>query len=202
MRSYSPQWLWRCRSRGYRQLCSLWFEYDLCLNGKPPNDLESCLTTLIRIRSTSVPKGVEPWFKHDQEKFPNELGNLPIKWVSTAMSSLVRIRPMFEQEAPKWPLLPTARFECDHKPDSPSSYHVILQWKQHVHIWRRKKDRCPVLLLVIIYIQRRSMYIMRAGGSSVVRPEMGNIPRPAGLLLRLTWVCMLSNVNEVIWPIV
>ena len=57
MRSYSPQWLWRCRSRGYRQLCSLWFEYDPRVNRKPPNDLESCLTTLIRIRSTSVPKG-------------------------------------------------------------------------------------------------------------------------------------------------
>ena len=35
------------RTRGYRQLCSLWFEYDLCLNRKPPNDLERFLTTLI-----------------------------------------------------------------------------------------------------------------------------------------------------------
>ena len=52
---------------GYRQLCSLWFEYDLCLNRKPPNDLESCLATLIRIRSTSIPKGVELWFGYDQE---------------------------------------------------------------------------------------------------------------------------------------
>ena len=102
MRSYSPQWLWRCRSRGYRQLCSLWFEYDLCLNRKPPNDLESCLTMLIQIRSTSVPKDVKLWFKYDQRKLPNELGTLPIKWVSTVMFSLVRIRPMFEQEAPKW----------------------------------------------------------------------------------------------------
>ena len=47
------------RSRGYRQLCSLWFEYDLCLNRKPPNDLETFLTTLIRIRSKSEPKGVK-----------------------------------------------------------------------------------------------------------------------------------------------
>ena len=31
----------------YRQLCSLWFEYDPCLNRKPPNDLKSCLATLI-----------------------------------------------------------------------------------------------------------------------------------------------------------
>ena len=38
IRSVSPQWLWRCRSSGYRQLCSLWFEYDLCLNRKPPSD--------------------------------------------------------------------------------------------------------------------------------------------------------------------
>ena len=103
IRSYSPQWVWRCQSRGYRQLCSLWFEYDPCLNRKPPSDFKNCLTTLIRIRSTSVLKGVKLRFKYDQRKLPNELGTLPIKWVSTAMFSLVRIRPMFEQEAPKWP---------------------------------------------------------------------------------------------------
>ena len=103
MRSYSPQWVWRCQSRGYRQLCSLWFEYDPCLNRKPPSDFKNCLTTLIRIRSTSVLRGVKLWFKYDQRQPPNELGTLPIKWVSTAMFSLVRIRPMFEQEAPKWP---------------------------------------------------------------------------------------------------
>ena len=91
-----------CRSKGYRQLCSLWFEYDLCLNRKPPSDFKNCLTMLIRIRSTSVLKGVKLRFKYDQRKLPNELGTLPIKWVSTAMFSLVRIRPMFEQEAPKW----------------------------------------------------------------------------------------------------
>ena len=34
------------------------------------------------------------------KKLPNELGSVPIKRVSTAMFSLVRIRPMFEQEAP------------------------------------------------------------------------------------------------------
>ena len=27
-----------CRSKGFRQLCSLWFEYDLYLNRKPPSD--------------------------------------------------------------------------------------------------------------------------------------------------------------------
>ena len=146
---------------------------------------------------------------------------MPIKWVSTAMFSLVRIPPMFEQEAPKWfwklfndadsntihvgsqrgwpmiqiwpkvtsqwarhfanqmgidsyvlfgsntthvwtgspqvTLLLTARFEYDHKPDPPSSYHVILQWKQHVHLWRRKKDRGPALLLIIIYTWLREV---------------------------------------------
>ena len=103
MWSRSPQvGLEVCRSSGYRQLCSLWFEYNLCLNRKPPSDFKNCLTTLIRIRSTLVPKGVKLWFKYDQRKLPNELGTLPIKWVSTAMFSLVRIRPMFEQEAPKW----------------------------------------------------------------------------------------------------
>ena len=90
-----------CQSNGYRQLCSLWFEYDPCLNRKPPSDFKNCLTTLIRIRSTSVLKGVKLRFKYDQRKLPNELGTLPIKWVPTAMFSLVRIRPMFEQEAPK-----------------------------------------------------------------------------------------------------
>ena len=59
-----------CQSNGYRQLCSLWFEYDLCLNRKPPNDLKICLTTLIRIRPTSVPKGVKLRFKYDQRKLP------------------------------------------------------------------------------------------------------------------------------------
>ena len=81
MRSYSPQWVWRCRSRGYRQLCSLWFEYDPCLNMKPPNDFKSCLTTLIRIRSTSVPKGgwamIQIWSKKTPQwarQFANQVG--------------------------------------------------------------------------------------------------------------------------------
>ena len=81
VRSYSPQWVWRCRSRGYRQLCSLWFEYDPCLNRKPPNDLKNCLTTLIRIRSTSVPKGgwamIQIWSKKTPQwarHFANQMG--------------------------------------------------------------------------------------------------------------------------------
>ena len=101
IRCVSPQWLWRCRSSGYRQLCSLWFEYDLCLNRKPPSDHKSCLMTLIRIRSTSDPKGLS-YDSNMIKKPPSGFGSMPIKWVSTAMFSLVRIRPMFEQEAPKW----------------------------------------------------------------------------------------------------
>ena len=63
-----PPSIWQiCRSSGYRQLCSLWFEYDLCLKRKPPNDLERFLTTLIQIRSKSDPKGVKLWFRYDQE---------------------------------------------------------------------------------------------------------------------------------------
>ena len=90
------------RSRGYRQLCSLWFKYDLCLNRKPPNDLERFLTTLIRIRSKSDPKGLS-YDSDTIKKPPSEFGSVSIKRVSTAMFSLVRIRPMFEQEDPKWP---------------------------------------------------------------------------------------------------
>ena len=89
------------RSRGYRQLCSLWFEYDLCLNRKPPNDLERFLTTLIRIWSKLDPKALS-YDLNTIKKPPGGFGIAPIKRVSTAMFSLVRIWPMFEQEAPKW----------------------------------------------------------------------------------------------------
>ena len=88
------------QSRGYRRLCSLWFEYDLCLNRKLPNDLESFLTTLIRIRSVDRTKGVKLGFEYDHVA-PSGFGVAPTKSVPTAMFSLVQIRPMFEQEAPK-----------------------------------------------------------------------------------------------------
>ena len=88
-------------SRGYRQLCSLWFKYDLCLNRKPPSDHKICLMTLIHIRSMSDPKGLS-YDSNMIKKPPSGFGSMPIKRVSIAMSSLVRIRPMFEQEAPKW----------------------------------------------------------------------------------------------------
>ena len=82
-------------------------------------------------------------------------------------------------------ILPTARFEYDHKPDPPSSYHVNLAKKARAHL-EEKKDRGPALLLYHnIYMAERNMYIMRAGGSSVVRPKLSYVPRPTGLLLRL-----------------
>ena len=118
-----------CWSRGYRQLCSLWFEYDLCLNRKPPNDLKSCLTTLIRIRSTSVPKGgwamIQIWSKKTPQwarHFANHVGidsyvlfgsNTTYVWTGS----------------PQVIILLMARFEYDHKPDQPPSDHVMLQWK-------------------------------------------------------------------------
>ena len=117
IRSVSPQWLWRCQSSGYRQLCSLWFEYNLCLNRKPPSDHKSCLMTLIRIRSTSDPKGLS-YDSNMIKKPPSGFGSMPIKWVSTTMFTLVRIRPIFEQEAPQ---VIMARFTYDHKPDERES---------------------------------------------------------------------------------
>ena len=131
-----------CQSNGYRQLCSLWFEYDPCLNRKPPSDSENCLTTLIRIRSTSVLRGVTLWFKYDQRQLPNELGTLPIKWVSTAMFSLVRIRPMFEQEAPKWPRLDSDMIISQTKGKAGFRYDPLLLGYLH-HL--TKKTHKPFL---------------------------------------------------------
>ena len=89
------------RSRGLRQLCSLWFEYDLCLNRKHPNDLESFSNDS---DSITIKVGSQKGLSYDSDmikKPPSEFGLEPIKRVTTAMFSLVRIRPMFEQEAPK-----------------------------------------------------------------------------------------------------
>ena len=55
---------------------------------------------LIRIRSVNRTKGVKLRFEYDHIA-PSGFGVAPIKRVPTAMFSLVRIRPMFEQEAPK-----------------------------------------------------------------------------------------------------
>ena len=42
------------------------------------------------------------------------------------------------------------------------------------------------------------MYIMRAGGSSIVGPKMINIPRSTGLLLRCAGVLVASNVDKIV----
>ena len=57
---------------------------------------------LIRIRSVNRTKGVKVRFEYDHIA-PSGFGVAPIKRVPTAMFSLVRIWPIFEQEAPKWP---------------------------------------------------------------------------------------------------
>ena len=83
-------------------------------------------------------------------------------------------------------LLPAARFEYDHEPDPPSSYHVDLAKKTHAHLEEKKDGGLALLLYHNIYMAERNMYIMRAGGSSVVRPKLSYVPRPTGLFLRLT----------------
>ena len=198
---------WRCQSSGYRQLCSLWFEYDLCLNRKPPSDHRICLMTMIRIRSTSDLKRLS-YDSNMIKKPPSGFGSMPIKRVSTTMFSLVRIQLMFEQEAPKWSWLDSdmiiSRTKGKPGSDVTRSLLVISTTCQRKHInlfWGGKKDRGPALLLYVIYTQYKYIHI-RAGGSSIVRPKMSDIPRPAGLLFRLTWVFVLSNIDEVIWPIV
>ena len=153
--SRSPQvGLAVCRSSGYRQLCSLWFEYDLCLNRKPPSDHKSCLMTLIRIRSTSDPKGLS-YDSNMIKKPPSGFGSMPIKWVSTAMFSLVRIRPMFEQEAPKWSWLDSDMIisRTKGKPDSDMIRFslVISTTCQGKHIkplweWKKGQRSCFIAL--------------------------------------------------------
>ena len=55
---------------------------------------------LIRIQSVNRTKGVKLRFEYDHIA-PGGCGIALIKRVLTAMFSLVRIRPMFEQESPK-----------------------------------------------------------------------------------------------------
>ena len=84
-------------------------------------------------------------------------------------------------------LLPVARFEYDHKPDPPSSYHVNLAKKTNTCTFGGEKgQRSCFIAYHNIYMAERNMYIMRAGGSSVVRPKLSYVPRPTGLFLRLT----------------
>ena len=143
-------------------------------------------------------------------KLPNELGSVPIKWVSTAMFSLVRIWPMFEQEAPKWSRLDSDMIisRTKGKPDSDMirfSLVISTTWqRKHINLFGSgKKDRGPALLLYHnIYMAERNMYTTRAGGSSVVRPKMSNIPWPAGPFLQRAWVLVVPNINKVMWPII
>ena len=84
-------------------------------------------------------------------------------------------------------LLPSARFEHDHKPDPPSSYHVNLAMKTtRAYLEEEEGQRSCFIAYHNIYMAERNMYIMRAGGSSVVRPKLSYVPRPTGLFLRLT----------------
>ena len=60
------------------------------------------LRLLIRIWPVNRSKGVKLGFEYDHVA-PSGFGIAPIKRVPTTMFCLVRIRPMFEHEAPKWP---------------------------------------------------------------------------------------------------
>ena len=53
--------------------------------------------------SNTIHVGSQKGLSYDSntiKKPPREFGSVPVKRVPTAMFSLVRIRPMFEQEAP------------------------------------------------------------------------------------------------------
>ena len=105
--------------------------------------------------------------------------------------------------SPQVTLLLMARFEYDHKPDPPLSHHVIFAMKTiRAYVEEKKGQRSCFIAYHNIYMVERNMYTTRAGGSSVVRPKLSYVPRPTGLFLRLTWIFVLPNVNEVIWPVV
>ena len=133
---------------------------------------------------------------------PNELGTLPIKWVSTAMFSLVRIRPMFEQEAPKWPYC----LRLDSNTIISRIHLQVTMWScngNNTFTFGGEKGHMSCFIAYRnIYMAYRNMYITRAGGSSVIRPKLSYVPRPTGLLLRLAWIFVLPNVDKVVWPVV
>ena len=76
------------------------------------------------------------------------------------------------------------------------------------HSWCNKNNRDPALAEApVYYIDHNiyiviTMYIRRAYGSSIVRPKMSYIPRSMGLLLRFTWIFVLSNIDKVVWSVV
>ena len=84
-------------------------------------------------------------------------------------------------------ILLTARFEYDHKPDPPfkSSCNLVIKTTR-AYLEEKKGQRSCFIAYHNIYMAERNMYIMRAGGSSVVRPKLSYVPRPTGLFLRLT----------------
>ena len=93
-------------NRNHTYMLQIW-ENSLKTNPKDcfqkfKSNREKKLRLLIRIRSVNRTKGVKLRFEYDHIA-PSGFGVAPIKRVPTAMFSLVRIRPMFEQEAPKWP---------------------------------------------------------------------------------------------------
>ena len=104
----------------------------------------------------------------------------------TSQTSRVIIAMLNEQEAPKWPYEVTIKTQILRNETTEALNH------QGCRLYYTNHN---------IYIGK-SMYITRARGSGVIRPKMSNIPRPAGLLLRLAWVLVLSNINEVVWPVV
>ena len=55
-----------CQSNGYRQLCSLWFEYDPCLNRKPPMIL--LLTARLKCDHKPDPPFKLVWHVYLEEK--------------------------------------------------------------------------------------------------------------------------------------
>ena len=62
------------QSKGYRQLCSLWFEYDLCLNRKPPSDHKFGITPIKRVPTAMFSLVNTPMFEHEAPKWPLEQG--------------------------------------------------------------------------------------------------------------------------------
>ena len=116
---------------------------------------------------------------------PSNLGSKPpslffvFSYMAYKPDQRVIITLIYKAEAPKWP-----KTRC-------------LKRKRQRPCFNRDAD---FIILIIIYTQ--NMYIRRTGGSGVVRPKMSNIPRPVGLLLRLTWVFVLSNIDKVVWPVV
>ena len=119
-----------CPSSGYRQLCSLWFEYDLCLNRKPPSDHKICLMTLIRIRSMSDLKGLS-CDSNMIKKPPSRFGKYADQ---VGIDSYVLFGSDTTYVWTGSPQVIMARFRYDHKPD---------QRESQIQIWSVPCWQCP-----------------------------------------------------------